>query len=32
VLDRSGIEQRVCECYEVVKRETERLRVQGGMR
>ena len=25
VLDRPGIEQRVCECYEVVKRETARL-------
>jgi len=25
VLDRAGIEARVCECYEVVKRETERL-------
>jgi CRP-like cAMP-binding protein len=25
VLDRPGIEQRVCECYSVVKRETERL-------
>jgi CRP-like cAMP-binding protein len=25
VLDRAGIERRVCECYDVVKRETERL-------
>ena len=25
VLDRSGIEKRSCECYEVVKRETDRL-------
>ncbi len=25
VLDRPGLEQRVCECYAVVKRETERL-------
>jgi CRP-like cAMP-binding protein len=25
VLDRPGLEQRVCECYTVVKRETERL-------
>jgi CRP-like cAMP-binding protein len=32
VLDRAGIEQRVCECYEVVKRETERLLVQPGVR
>ena len=32
VLDRPGIEQRVCECYEVVKRETERLLVQPGAR
>ena len=26
VLDRPGLEQRVCECYSVVKRETDRLR------
>ena len=32
VLDRAGIEQRVCECCEVVKRETERLLVQPGAR
>ena len=25
VLDRPGVEQRVCECYAVVKRETDRL-------
>ena len=25
VLDRPGLEQQVCECYEVVKRETDRL-------
>ncbi|HVL10738.1 MAG TPA: helix-turn-helix domain-containing protein, partial [Burkholderiaceae bacterium] len=25
VLDRQGLEQRVCECYEVVKREYDRL-------
>jgi Mn-dependent DtxR family transcriptional regulator len=25
VLDRPKLEQRVCECYEVVKRETDRL-------
>ena len=25
VLDRPGLEERVCECYAVVKRETERL-------
>jgi hypothetical protein len=25
VLDRPGIEKRSCECYEVVKRETDRL-------
>jgi hypothetical protein len=25
VLDRSGLESRVCECYEVVRRESERL-------
>jgi DNA-binding GntR family transcriptional regulator len=25
VLDRPGLEQRVCECYAVVKRETDRL-------
>jgi len=28
VLDRAGIEKRVCECYEVVKRETQRLLAQ----
>jgi hypothetical protein len=26
VLDRPGLEQRVCECYAVVKREADRLR------
>jgi CRP-like cAMP-binding protein len=25
VLDRAGLERRVCECYEVIRRETERL-------
>ena len=25
VLDRPGLEQRVCECYAAVKRETDRL-------
>ncbi|MGJ7583109.1 Crp/Fnr family transcriptional regulator, partial [Variovorax sp. RHLX14] len=25
VLDRPGLEKQVCECYEVVKRETDRL-------
>jgi hypothetical protein len=25
VLDRPGLEERACECYSVVKRETERL-------
>ena len=30
VLDRRGLEQRVCECYQVVKREAERL--LGGKR
>lgn len=25
VLDRPGLERHVCECYEVVKRETDRL-------
>jgi CRP-like cAMP-binding protein len=25
VLDRSGLEARVCECYDVVKRDTDRL-------
>ena len=25
VLDRAGLEKRACECYGVVKRETERL-------
>ncbi|MEX2260153.1 MAG: hypothetical protein WD672_15750, partial [Woeseia sp.] len=25
VLDRAGLEKRVCECYAVVKRETDRL-------
>jgi hypothetical protein len=25
VIDRPGLEQRVCECYEVVKKEFERL-------
>jgi len=25
VLDRAGLENRVCECYQVVKTETERL-------
>jgi len=29
VLDRPGLEQRVCECYEVVKRETDRLFPRG---
>ena len=30
VLDRPGIEKRVCECYAVVKQETERLRALAG--
>lgn len=30
VLDRSGIEARTCECYSVVKRETDRLLPPGG--
>jgi hypothetical protein len=25
VLDRAGLEERVCECYQVVKTETDRL-------
>ena len=29
VLDRPGLEKRVCECYEVVKRETDRLFPRG---
>ncbi len=29
VLDRPGLEKRVCECYEVVKRETDRLFPSG---
>jgi CRP-like cAMP-binding protein len=32
VLDRPGIEERVCECYAVVKRETERLLPQPAAR
>jgi CRP-like cAMP-binding protein len=32
VLDRPGLEQRVCECYTVVKRETERLLPQPASR
>jgi CRP-like cAMP-binding protein len=32
VLDRPGLEQRVCECYSVVKRETERLLPQPAAR
>jgi CRP-like cAMP-binding protein len=32
VLDRPGLEQRVCECYSVVKRETERLLPQPAPR
>jgi CRP-like cAMP-binding protein len=32
VLNREGIEQRVCECYAVVKRETERLLLRTGTR
>jgi CRP-like cAMP-binding protein len=32
VLDRPGLEQRVCECYAVVKRETERLLPQPASR
>ena len=28
VLDRTKLEQRVCECYEVVRRETDRLLVE----
>ena len=32
VLDRAGLEQRVCECYSVVKQETERLLSRGGVR
>ena len=30
VLDRTGLEARVCECYSVIKREYERLLGQGG--
>jgi CRP-like cAMP-binding protein len=30
VLDRPKLEQRVCECYAVVKRETDRLLAYGG--
>jgi len=30
VLDRPGLEQRVCECYSVVKQETERLLARAG--
>jgi len=32
VLDRPGLEQRVCECYAVVKQETERLVARAGAR
>jgi Mn-dependent DtxR family transcriptional regulator len=32
VLDRQGIEERVCECYAVVKQETERLLARAGAR
>ena len=32
VLDRQGIEQRVCECYSVVKQETERLLARAAAR
>ena len=32
VLDRPGLERRVCECYTVVKRETERLLPRPGAR
>ncbi len=33
VLDRAGLEARVCECYAVVKRETDRLLETGfGLR
>jgi CRP-like cAMP-binding protein len=32
VLDRPGLEKRVCECYEVVKRETDRLLPQPAPR
>jgi CRP-like cAMP-binding protein len=32
VLDRPRLEQRVCECYAVVKRETDRLLAYGGAR
>ena len=32
VLDRGGIEERVCECYSVVKQETERLLARAGAR
>ena len=32
VLDRPKLEQRVCECYAVVKRETDRLLAYGGGR
>jgi len=31
VLDRPKLEQRVCECYEVVKRETDRLFPAGAL-
>ena len=31
VLDRSGLEQRVCECYEVVQREYRRLLSPSGL-
>ena len=32
VLDRAGVEARVCECYQVVKRETDRLLPQDVLR
>jgi len=32
VLDRPGLEQRVCECYSVVKQETERLHAMAAFR
>src|SRR5688500_4941933 len=32
VLDRPGLEQRVCECYSVVRRDTERLLPQPAPR
>ena len=32
VLDRAGLEERACECYRVVKRETERLLPQPAPR